>query len=450
MGTMGRNLLLNIADHGHSVVGFNRSQSKLDLLEQEKGELDVWGSNRIADFVQHLRFPRAVLLLVPAGEATDEMIDEIVPFLSPGDVLIDGGNAHFADTERRSKALAAKQILFIGLGVSGGEEGARFGPSMMAGGSKEAYSRVGPVLEQIAAKVDGEPCVALLGPRSAGHFVKTVHNGIEYGIMQILAETYDLMKRGLGLGNAQIGDAFAAWTETEMGGFLLEITRDVFRTPGDLLDLVLDRAKGKGTGKWTSQIAMDMGVPIPTIDAAVASRNLSDMKPERVAASALATPVGNVSLSLEQVEQALYAAIVSSYAQGLSLLRKASEENAYDLDLATVCKIWRGGCIIRSRLLEPFRAAFAEQPGLANLLVSPAIHERVASRLPGLRAAVSEAAQAGIPMLGHASALAYVDSYTAARLPANLIQAQRDYFGAHTYERVDQEGSFHSKWGPGA
>jgi 6-phosphogluconate dehydrogenase len=360
------------------------------------------------------------------------------------------------DTDVRARNLKAKGIHFLGVGVSGGEEGARHGPSIMPGGPKEAYERVRPILEAVAAKVDNEPCVTWLGPRSAGHYVKMVHNGIEYGLMQLIAETYDLMKRGLGLNDDELSDVYSAWNNGELNGYLLEITSHIFpkvdeQTGKRLIDVILDEARQKGTGMWTSQDAMDLQVPIPTIDVAVAMRNLSAFEKERKeASSVLPRPIpsfaGDRQMFIGQLRSALYAGMIITYVQGMALLVVASAKHEYDLDLEAVARIWRGGCIVRAALLEDFRAAFNDKPGLPNLLLDPKLSQKVNAHQENLRKIVCLASDLGIPAPGLMVSLAYLDSYRSAWLPANLIQAQRDYFGAHTYERIDEEGTFHTQW----
>jgi 6-phosphogluconate dehydrogenase len=457
LGTMGRALLQNIADHGFCVSGWNRSQERLDLMLEEAAGKDIKGFTDLQAFIDSIRSPRVVMLLVPAGEATDEMIQKVLPLLEKGDFIIDGSNAHYKDTDRRSKALAEQGFGFLGLGVSGGETGARYGPSMMAGGTQENYERVRAMLEAAAAKYSGDPCVALLGPSSAGHYVKMVHNGIEYGIMQILAECYDLMRRGLGMSPPEMATVVDDWNTETFKSYLLEITAHVLKRKDDLsdgwlVDQVLDKAKAKGTGKWTSQNAMDLGVPVPVIDEAVCAREMSALKEERVlAADLLVSPCApNSSLSesaLKDLQEAMEAATIIAYAQGLAQLRHASAEFGYDLNMEEVAKVWRAGCIIRSELLEVIRQAFERSPELPNMLLDPMIAEMVRARDGGFRNIVAAFVMNGIPCPALGSSLAYVDSYRSAHLPANLTQAQRDLFGAHTYERVDREGSFHTEWG---
>jgi 6-phosphogluconate dehydrogenase len=400
--------------------------------------------------------PRAIILLVPAGKAVDAAIAELTPNLTAGDLLIDAGNSHFKDTDRRHEELAAKGFNFFGMGVSGGESGARRGPSMMPGGPKAAYERVKPMLDAIAAKVNGEPCVTYIGAGSSGHYVKMVHNGIEYGIMQLIAEVYDLLHRGVGLSNPELADLFDAWHQGELNSFLIEITAKIFRkidakTGKHLVDVILDVARSKGTGKWTSQEAMDLQAPIMTIDAAVSMRDMSAHDSERTQASKLyGGPTGrwqgDKTKAANQLRDALYAAIVLTYAQGFAMLRKADAARNYGLDLAAIARIWRGGCIIRSTLLETFRTAFDEQPILPNLLLSSRVAGEINRCQGALRETIKLAADLGISAGALTNALTYFDAYRTGRLPTNLIQAQRDFFGAHTYERIDEPGKFHTKW----
>jgi 6-phosphogluconate dehydrogenase len=453
LGTMGRNLLLNLADHGTSVAGYNPSAAKVELLKKEGAGKPVEGFLDMKAFVASLRKPRAIMLLVPAGAAVDDVLAHLDGLIEPGDLIIDGGNSYFKDTERRFKALQAKNIGFFGMGVSGGEEGARHGPSMMAGGPSDFYERVQPILEAAAAKAaDGEPCVRLLGSGAAGHYVKMVHNGIEYGMMQIISEAYDLMHRALGLSNNEIAAEFDTWSKGDFGGFLLEITATVLREmDGDkhLVDLVQDAAKQKGTGKWTSQEAMDLHTPIPTIDAAVAARDLSGLKDERIRASQVFPPFTKSvdKRVLAHLGNSLYATFLATYAQGLEMLRVASAEYNYGLNIAEVASVWRAGCIIRSALLAEITRVYTNDPGLTNLLADPAVAKNIREKLGDVRAVLAAAAEAGIPAPSTAASLNYILAYASPRLPANLIQAQRDFFGAHTYERIDKPGTFHTKWG---
>jgi 6-phosphogluconate dehydrogenase len=456
LGVMGRNLVLNMADHGHSVAGYDKDLSKVEALRDEAGAREIGAAETMQEFVGLLRRPRAVMMLVPAGPPVDAVIHDVLPYLQEGDLIIDGGNSHFPDTDVRATALADKGIQYLGVGISGGESGARHGPSMMPGGPKEAYARVQPIFEASAAHVDGEPCVTYLGPGSAGHYVKMVHNGIEYGLMQLIAESYDLMKRGFRLSDDEIHEIYHRWNQEELNGYLMEITANIFLQQDDetgkrLIDVIRDEAKQKGTGMWASQDAMELGVPVPTIDIAVAMRNLSAFEAERLAASqVLPGPeprfAGDLPESVEQLRNALYAAMIVTYGQGMAQLRVASDAYRYDLDLEAVARIWRGGCIIRAALLEKMRAAYQTRPDLPNLLLDPDLGQAVVSRQEGLRSVVRTASQWGIPAPGLMVSLAYLDGYRSAWLPANLIQAQRDYFGAHTYERIDQKGTFHTQW----
>ncbi len=457
LGTMGRNLLLNMADHGFAVAGYDKNAKQIELLAQEGQGKPVQGFADPQAFVQSISTPRAIMLLVPAGAIVDSVIAEMQPLLSPGDILIDGGNSYFADTERRAKALGAAGLHFFGMGVSGGEEGARFGPSMMPGGDRDAYKVMQPVFEAIAAKVDGVPCVAYMGPGAAGHFVKMVHNGIEYGLMELIAETYGVLKNGLNMDNAAIGRVFTQWNEGRLQSFLLDITKDIFafNAPGTdhlLLDDIKDEARAKGTGKWTSQVAMDLQAPLPTVDAAVSMRDLSKYKALREQLAGL-YPAPGAPLAaadreafLGSLEQAFYFSMIMAYAQGMHMLAKASEEYKYDLQLADIAKIWRGGCIIRSTFLNDIFNAYQNDQSLAHLLLDGAVQKLVLEAAPGMRTVVAAAVTAGLAVPAYTSALGYFDAYRTARLPSNLIQAQRDYFGAHTYELIGQEGVFHTQW----
>ena len=481
LGVMGRNLVLNIADHGFSVAGLDKDAAKVATLHQEAADgvssvtgkaRSVQGTTAMADFIASLKTPRRVMMLVPAGPIVDAVIEELRPHLQPADLIIDGGNSHYVDTDRRLKALAAQNLRFVGVGVSGGELGARFGPAMMPGGARDAWELLQPIFEAIAAKApDGQPCVAYMGAGSAGHFVKMAHNGIEYGLMQLLAEAYDLMRRGLGMGTGAIATVFEQWDATpELQSFLVKITAEVLNQPDDrnpaqpLVDVIRDRARSKGTGKWTSQAAMDLQVPLLSVDSAVGARDISARDAERrAAAEHLPGPdaaySGDHAALLAALPHALYCALVVTYAQGLDLIRVAAREYAYGTDVATVARIWRAGCIIRAALLEEITTAYTTNPALANLLVDPTIGGHVVSRQQDLRLVAQTMIGLGIPAPTLLNSLAYFDSYRTARLPANLTQAQRDYFGAHTYERLDAEGTFHTMWsevstaqgsGPGA
>ena len=414
------------------------------------------GAADIKEFIALLRRPRAVMMLVPAGAPVDSVIKDLLPHLDKGDLIIDAGNSYFKDTDVRARNLAAKGIQFLGVGVSGGEEGARHGPSIMPGGPKEAYERVRPVLEAAAAKVNGDPCVTWLGPGSAGHFVKMVHNGIEYGIMQLIAETYDLMKRGWGMNDDEVHEVYASWNKGELNGYLVEITSHIFskqdeKTGKRLIDEILDVAKQNGTGLWTSQSAMELQVPIPTIDLAVAMRDMSVFTKEREQASAMyQRAIRRFNRRPRQVPHATgpraFAGMITIYAQGLALLAVASAKYKYNLDLEAVARIWRGGCIIRAALLEDICAAFRARRDLPNLLLDPNLSRKVMEHQEDLRQVVCQAAESGVPAPALMVSLGYLDAYRSAWQPANLIQAQRDYFGSHTYERIDAKGTFHTEW----
>lgn len=456
LGVMGRNLLLNMADQAFAVSGLDLDTEKVHSLQQEAGSKHtVFATTDTKTFVQSLQQPRAIMLLVPAGKAVDSAIQSLLPFLDQGDILIDGGNTYFEDTDRRYAELAPKGIHFFGMGISGGEKGARFGPSLMPGGDKQAYERLRPIFEAITAKVNGEPCVDYLGNGSAGNYVKMAHNGIEYGIMQLISEIYDLMKRGYALDDNTIQQTFEAWNTTELQSYLIEITGNILKkTDADgqkLVNVISDWAKSKGTGKWTSQNAMDLQVPLPTIDAAVTMRDMSKHKPERIQAATkllweVSTTDVNLPETIQALKDALYFSVLISYAQGLALLTKASEEYNYGLNLETVAKIWRGGCIIRATVLEDFRKAYAQNPDLKNILLDTAIAAELNKCQQGIRKTIQFAVEKGIPVAGLMNSLAYFDAYRSENLPTNLIQAQRDYFGAHTYERTDAVGTFHTEW----
>jgi len=456
LGVMGRNLVLNIADHGFAVAGYDQDPAKVAELRRESGERAICAATNTADFIALLRPPRAIMLLVPAGAAVDSVIHELIPLLGPGDLIIDAGNSWFKDTDLRAKTLAAAGLHFLGVGVSGGEAGARHGPSLMPGGPKSAYERVRPVFEAVAARIQGEPCVTWLGPGSSGHFVKMVHNGIEYGIMQLLAETYDLMKRGLGLNDDELENVYREWNQGELNGYLVEITGVIFARPDEqtgrrLIDELLDVAKQNGTGMWTSQSAMELQAPTPTIDLAVALRDLSVLVKERAQAGPVyGRPIqrlnGDKNTLVAQLGRALSAAILTTYAQGFALLAAASAKYRYDFDLAAVARIWRGGCIIRAALLEDICAAYRSKPDLANLLLDAKMARQLIAQQEDLRQVVCQAAVSGVPAPGLMVSLGYFDAFRSPWLPANLIQAQRDFFGAHTYERIDAKGTFHTDW----
>jgi 6-phosphogluconate dehydrogenase len=455
LGTMGRNFLLNVAEHGFSCIGYDLDDRKRALLVEEGSAFSVAGADDQKAFVAGLETPRKIMLLVPAGPIVDSVIHDLRPLLQKGDIIIDGGNSHFGDTERRESLLNSEGIEFLGVGVSGGEEGARHGASIMIGGKPEVYEHVRPMLEAASAKVNGEPCAAHVGNGSAGHFVKMVHNGIEYGLMQLISEMYDLLKRGYKKTDVEIADLFAEWDRGQLNSFLIEITSTVLRkvdaeTGKQLVELILDTAGQKGTGKWTSEIAMDLGVPIPTIDSAVTMRQISARKTERVAA---AKKLGGTELTvseelrdgtIEFVRDGLHLAFITTYAQGLSLLKAASLEKNFAFDMVEIAKIWRGGCIIRAALLEDIRKAFETETSLENLLVSDVFTQTIKREHALLKAFVHFAISADIPCMSSSASLNYLKAFSSERLPANLIQAQRDYFGAHTYQRIDKEGIFHT------
>jgi 6-phosphogluconate dehydrogenase len=456
LGVMGRNLALNIAEHDYAVAGYDTNADQVDKLNHEGSGGRARGIEDLQVFMSKLEKPHNLLMLVPAGAPVDAVLSDLLPYLDKNDLVIDAGNSHFTDTDRRIKTVQEKGIHFLGMGISGGESGARHGPSLMPGGSELAYQRVSEIFKAASAKVEGEPCVAYLGPRSAGHYVKMVHNGIEYGLMQLLAETYDMLRRGLELTDAELHDVFKRWNAGVLNSYLVEITADIFaeldgKTGKPLIDVILDEAKQKGTGKWASQDAMELQIPTPTIDIGVVMRNLSAFKAERQIANQLYGDSvrkykGDRKLLLEALHEAFYAAMIATYSQGFSLLRGASLEYKYDLNLETVARIWRGGCIIRSALLDDIRDAFIRDPELPNLILDQPLGGKVISRIDALREVASTAMSLGIPLPGMSATLSYLDAYRSVWLPANLIQAQRDYFGSHTYERIDERGAFHTQW----
>ena len=459
LAVMGQNLVLNMARNGYTVAVYNRTTSTMEEFVAENPGKKLVPATTLEGFVQSLERPRKIMIMVKAGGAVDAVIEQLEPLLEPGDLIMDNGNSFYPDTERRANEVTAKGFNFLGIGVSGGEEGALWGPSIMPGGSKEMWAEMQPMLEAIAAKApeDGKPCVVYLGPRGAGHYVKMVHNGIEYGDMQLIAEAYDILQRALGLKPDELANIFDEWNQGELDSFLIEITAKIFRriddqTGNHLVNMVLDKAAQKGTGKWTSQDAFDIGAPIPTINSAVVARIVSSLKDERVAASKVLPDgtderyEGDRQELIEAVRDALYASKISAYAQGMALLGMASKEYDYSLNLGEVAAIWRAGCIIRARFLNHITDAFNRNPDLPNLLLDSEFTEAVGQRLPAWRKVVQLAVGMGIPVPAFSSSLAYYDSYRNARLPANLIQAQRDFFGAHTYERIDEEGTFHSEW----
>ncbi|GMX62325.1 NADP-dependent phosphogluconate dehydrogenase [Paenibacillus elgii] len=457
LAVMGKNLALNIESRGFTVSVFNRSREKTDALLAEAQGKKLVGTYSIEEFVASLETPRKILIMVQAGQATDDTINQLVPHLEKGDIIIDGGNAFFPDTQRRNKELEAHGLRFIGTGVSGGEEGALKGPAIMPGGQKDAYELVAPILTAISAKVNGDPCCTYIGPDGAGHYVKMVHNGIEYGDMQLICEAYHLLKDVLGVSTQELHEIFADWNKGELDSYLIEITTDIFtkydqETGKPMVDVILDSAGQKGTGKWTSQSALDLGVPLSIITESVFSRFISAMKEERVAASKVlngpkqAAFDGDRAAFIEAVRKALYASKICSYAQGFAQMRAASEEYNWSLDYGSIAMIFRGGCIIRARFLQNIKDAYDRNPELRNLLLDEYFKGIVEQYQDAWRNVVATAITRGVPVPAFASALAYYDSYRTERLPANLLQAQRDYFGAHTFKRVDKEGTFHFHW----
>ncbi|MGH9609844.1 MAG: decarboxylating NADP(+)-dependent phosphogluconate dehydrogenase [Bryobacteraceae bacterium] len=460
LAVMGQNLVLNMNDHGYRVRVFNRTVSKVDdFLAHEAKGTNVTGAHSIEELVQALKRPRRVMLMVKAGDTVDKMIEQIVPYLEKGDIVIDGGNSHFPDSNRRTKALNEKGILFIGTGVSGGEEGARFGPSIMPGGNPEAWPHVKEIFQSIAAKVeDGSPCCDWVGEDGAGHYVKMVHNGIEYGDMQLICEAYQLLKEGLGSNAEELHEIFAEWNRGELDSFLIEITADILAKKDDdgkpMVDKILDSAGQKGTGKWTAINALDLGMPVTLIGEAVFARCLSALKNERVAASKVlhgpngTRGQGDRKAFIENVRRALYCSKMISYAQGYMLLREAGKEFGWNLNMGGVALMWRGGCIIRSRFLGKIKEAYDKNPGLNNLLMDDFFSGVLNNYQPAWRQALIDAIGFGVPTPAFSTALAFYDGYRSERLPANLLQAQRDYFGAHTYERVDRPRGefFHTNW----
>lgn len=459
MAVMGRNLALNIESRGYSVSIFNRSSSKTDEVIALHPEKKLVPTYTVEEFVASLEKPRRILLMVKAGEATDKTIQSLLPHLDKGDILIDGGNTFFKDTMRRNEMLANSGINFIGTGVSGGEEGALKGPAIMPGGQKDAYDLVAPILEEIAAKADdGAPCVTYIGPNGAGHYVKMVHNGIEYGDMQLIAESYDILRRVGGLSVEETAEVFKSWNTGELDSYLIEITADILtkkdpETGKPMVEVIMDTAGNKGTGKWTSQSALDLGVPLPLITESVFARYISTLKEEREIASKELSPIKVPELSntekqalIESVRKGLYFSKIMSYAQGFAQMRVASEEFDWDLNYGEIAKIFRAGCIIRAQFLQKITDAFERDPKLKNLLLDKYFLYVTESYQESVREVVVTAVQAGIPVPTFSSALAYYDSYRSEVLPANLIQAQRDYFGAHTYNRVDKPGVFHFEW----
>jgi len=457
LAVMGQNLALNVASKGFSVAVFNRTAARTDEFMATGAEgRNIQATHSHEEFCNALARPRKILLMVKAGSPVDEQITLLKPHLDEGDVLIDGGNSFYRDTERRGRELSEDAVLYIGTGISGGEEGALHGPCIMPGGQKKAYEAVEDILRKMAARTDDGACCAYMGPGGAGHYVKMVHNGIEYGMMQILAEAYDILKRVVGLSPAEIHGVFTEWNAEELGGYLMEITRDIMArqddfTDGALVEMVLDTAKQKGTGKWTSQDAFDVGVPVPTITAAVEARVISGYRDERLEAEK-AIKIrqkafkGNRDKTVAYVRSATYASIITSYAQGMMLLKWAGDGNDYKLNLSEIARIWKGGCIIRSKLLDPIKLAYKRKRKLPNLVVAPFFKRALKKANAGWRRTIKLAVDHGIPTPTMSASLAWFDSYRTGRLPANLTQAQRDCFGAHTYQRTDREGTFHSQW----
>ncbi len=456
LGTMGRNLLLNMADHAIAVAGYDKDPSKLSLLENEGAGKPVKGFAVLKDFVNSLEQPKVIMLLVPAGKIVDAVIDELQPLLSAGDIIIDGGNSHFNDTTTRVNKFAQQGLHFFGMGISGGEEGARTGPSMMPGGDMEAYLFVKPFLETIAAKVNGEPCVTYIGPGASGHFVKMVHNGIEYALMQLIADTYEVLRNGLQMNNKEIQQVFAKWNKGKLQSYLLEITADIFLCQNEdgsfLIDRIKDEAKAKGTGKWTTQISTDLELPIPTIDIAVAMRDLSKYKSLRTEVAITYKDGSNNFAGLNKrefivkLEDTFYFSMILIYAQGMHLLSKASIVYDYKLKLYEIAKIWRGGCIIRASFLEVIHRAFQTNHELPHLILEKEVQTIIKKIAPIAREVVVKTIRDGISIPAYADTLSYFDTLRSEHMPSNLIQAQRDYFGAHTYEFIGKEGSFHTDW----
>jgi len=459
LAVMGENLVLNIERNGFGVAVFNRTTEKVTrFVEGGAAGRNITGTYSLQELVDSLESPRRIMLMVKAGQPVDDFIEQLRPLLSPGDILIDGGNSYYKDTVRRNRSLASDGLLYIGTGVSGGEEGALWGPAIMPGGQEEAYDVVAPVLTKIAAHVEGEPCCSYIGPDGAGHYVKMVHNGIEYGDMQLICEAYFIMANALGMSAADMHEVFAEWNAGELNSYLIEITTNILartdpETGKPMVDVILDTAGQKGTGKWTSQEALDLGVPAPTIAEAVFARCLSAIKDERVAAAKkLKGPRkryrGDKDKFVEAIQRALFASKICSYAQGFALMDSAGLECGWDLDFGSIAKLWRGGCIIRAQFLHRITEAYQRDPQLTNLLLDPYFNQAVREAQPQWRKVVSTAVNAGIPVPAFSSAISYFDGYRQARLPANLLQAQRDYFGAHTYLRVDKpgEGPFHTEW----
>lgn len=458
LAVMGENLVLNMESKGYSVAVFNRTLKRVtNFVEGRAKGKNIIGTYSLEELVDSVKKPRKIMLMVKAGQPVDNFIEKLIPLLDKGDIIIDGGNSHFPDTNRRAKRVEDAGLLFVGAGVSGGEEGALSGPSIMPGGSIEAWEEIKPIFQSIAAKVaDGYPCCQWIGKEGAGHFVKMVHNGIEYGDMQLICEAYYIMKHALGLTAEELHEVFSEWNKGELDSYLIEITSNIFskvdkETKQPLVELIMDTAGQKGTGKWTSQAALELGIATPTVTEAVFARCLSAIKDQRVAAAKILTGPdgkyeGDRDEFIEAIRQALYASKICSYAQGFAMMREASKEWDWDLKFGEIALMWRGGCIIRAQFLEHIKDAFVENPDLPNLLLAPYFKEAVEKAQPGWRKVVSTATELGLPIPGFSSALSYFDGYRRARLSANLIQAQRDYFGAHTYRRIDKPGVFHTEW----
>ncbi len=457
LAVMGENLALNIERNGFPITVYNRSREKTEtFMATRAAGKNFKAAYSISEFVESLELPRKILIMVKAGLPVDAVIAELKPLLDPQDIIIDGGNSLFTDTDRRTLELEKDNLQFIGMGVSGGEEGALNGPSMMPGGQKTAYEAIAPIVTKIAAQVDDGACVTYIGPGSAGHYVKMVHNGIEYGDMQLIAEAYDLLKTGLGMDATELHATFTAWNSTELESFLIEITAEIFTKMDEngepLVEKIMDAAGQKGTGKWTVESAFDLGIPIPTMIAAVTARVASSYKQERVEAAKILTSSttgkyeGDRTQFIDAVRDALYCSKICSYAQGMALLGAASKANGYELNLSEIARIWKGGCIIRAGFLDKIKLAYQQNPELRNLLIDPGFKETILAKESAWRLVVSSAAQLGIAVPAFSASLSYFDSYRRDRLPQNLTQAQRDYFGAHTYQRIDKEGTFHTEW----
>lgn len=452
---MGAPFLLNIADHSFSVIGFDKEITKVESLEKVIIQPRAKVTNLLLEFISCLKKPRSIILLVPSA-VVDSVIDELLPIISPGDLIVDAGNSYFKETNRREKLLVSKKISFLGMGVSGGQSGARFGPSLMPGGDFLSYKRLQPILLAVAAQVNGEPCVGYMGPSSAGHFVKMVHNGIEYGIMQLIAETYHLLKSGLHLSDEECHEVYEEWNKKKLNSYLIEITAKIFlkkddQTEKPLIDFILDVAKQKGSGMWTSHEAMELHVPTPTIDAAVSARNLSLYKKERERVGAnIKNDHGNFKVDkktfIQQLEDAYFISSLITFSQGMALLFKASKNYEYDFNLENIIRVWRGGCIIRASYLETILSTFKRSPDLSNLLLDPHLQMEFKNKAQSLRFIIANSLQLEIPVPAFMASLAYFDGYCSQWLPANLIEAQRDYFGAHTYERIGEQGNFHTEW----